>query len=76
MAAVEMTPKPSLLTWATSEGTLRDATQLGALGEIESVLLSAYDLTTASEKGRLRPGSLVEGELRRAGWMKTRPWLP
>jgi hypothetical protein len=67
---------PAFLTWATSEATLSDAMQLGALGEIESVLRVAYDLTESSPEGRLRPSRVVEHELKRAGWKKTRPWLP
>lgn len=43
---------------------------------MEAVLRTAYDLTATSPKGRLRPSSVVEGELRKAGWKKTRPWIP
>jgi hypothetical protein len=71
-----MSQRPSFLTWATSEQTLRDAERLGALAEIEAVLRASYNLTKSNPKGPLRPSSVVEGKLRRAGWKKTRPWLP
>jgi hypothetical protein len=67
---------PSLLTWATSDDVLLQAQQLGALAEVEAALRTTYDLTATSPSGRLRPSSLVEEELRKAGWKKTRPWLP
>jgi hypothetical protein len=63
------------LTWSAHEDVLAHATTCGVLGDIEAALLSAYDLTPPP-KVRLRPSSIVEGELRKTGWSKRKVWAP
>ncbi|MBA3402628.1 MAG: hypothetical protein H0U05_11665 [Actinobacteria bacterium] len=60
-----------LLKWATHDDVLGRVEDCGALQEIEDALRRAYVLTEDNPKGRLRPSSTVEKELRESDWIKT-----
>jgi hypothetical protein len=67
---------PTFTTWATHDDALRRVVGCGALAEVEAALRSAYILTATSSGGRLKPSSVAEGELKKAGWKKSRVWVP
>lgn len=73
-----MNQLPTFETWPTHDDALRLVEDCGALQEVENALRQAYlqTGTESSPTGRLRPSRVVEKELNKAGWVKTRPWAP
>jgi hypothetical protein len=66
--------EPTFSKWATHDDALHRVGDCGALQEVEDALRRAYERTGDSSKGRLRPSSILEGELKAAGWIKTFAW--
>jgi hypothetical protein len=71
-----MSTESRFRVWATSEDVLARATESGALAEVEAALRAAYERTATSLGKPMRPASIVERELKGAGWVNARAWAP